>query len=125
MSEQQILLVFGGIGAAALGCQWLAWRLKLPAILFLLLTGILVGPVLGLLDPLEMFGPLLMPLVSLAVALILFEGSLTLHLSEWREIGRVVHRLVTIGALSTWWSSPSRPITCWVSTGCSPYSSAA
>jgi NhaP-type Na+/H+ or K+/H+ antiporter len=102
MNEQQILLAFGGIGAAALGCQWLAWRLKLPAILFLLLTGILVGPVLGWLDPQEMFGPLLMPLVSLAVALILFEGSLTLHLSEWKEIGSVVHRLVTIGAISTW-----------------------
>ncbi|MFY0729440.1 cation:proton antiporter [Pseudomonas sp. NFX15] len=102
MSEQQILLAFGAIGAAALLCQWLAWRLKLPAILFLLLTGILVGPVLHLLDPQEMFGPLLMPLVSLAVALILFEGSLTLHLSEWREIGSVVHRLVTVGALSTW-----------------------
>ena len=102
MSEQQILLAFGGIGAAALLCQWLAWRLKLPAILFLLLAGILVGPVLHLLDPQEMFGPLLMPLVSLAVALILFEGSLTLHLSEWREIGSVVHRMVSIGALSTW-----------------------
>ncbi|WP_322614748.1 sodium:proton antiporter [Pseudomonas sp. BIC9C] len=102
MSEQQILLAFGGIGAAALLCQWLAWRMKLPAILFLLLTGILAGPGLHLLDPQEMFGPLLMPLVSLAVALILFEGSLTLHLSEWREIGSVVHRLVTIGALSTW-----------------------
>jgi NhaP-type Na+/H+ or K+/H+ antiporter len=102
MNEQQILLAFGGIGAAALGCQWLAWRLKLPAILFLLLSGILVGPILGWLDPQEMFGPLLMPLVSLAVALILFEGSLTLHLSEWREIGSVVRRLVTIGAISTW-----------------------
>lgn len=102
MNEQQILLAFGGIGLAALGCQWLAWRLKLPAILFLLLTGILAGPLLGWLDPQEMFGPLLMPLVSLAVALILFEGSLTLHLSQWREIGSVVHRLVTIGALSTW-----------------------
>lgn len=102
MTEQQILLSFGGIGIAALGSQWLAWRLKLPAILFLLLSGILVGPVLGWLDPQELFGPLLMPLVSLAVALILFEGSLTLHLSEWREIGTVVHRLVTIGALSTW-----------------------
>lgn len=102
MNEQQILLAFGGIGAAALGCQWLAWRLKLPAILFLLLTGILVGPVLGWLDPQEMFGPLLMPLVSLAVALILFEGSLTLHLSEWKEVGSVVHRLVTVGAISTW-----------------------
>ncbi|POM13350.1 sodium:proton antiporter [Pseudomonas sp. WP001] len=102
MNEQQILLAFGGIGVAALGCQWLAWRLKLPAILFLLLSGILAGPVLGWLDPQEMFGPLLMPLVSLAVALILFEGSLTLHLSEWKEIGSVVHRLVTLGALTTW-----------------------
>lgn len=102
MNEQQILLAFGGIGAAALGCQWLAWRLKLPAILFLLLSGILAGPILGWLDPQEMFGPLLMPLVSLAVALILFEGSLTLHLSQWREIGTVVRRMVTLGALATW-----------------------
>ena len=102
MNEQQILLAFGGIGLAALACQWLAWRLKLPAILFLLLSGILGGPVLGWLDPQEMFGPLLMPLVSLAVALILFEGSLTLHLSQWREIGSVVQRMVTLGALGTW-----------------------
>ncbi|ALE89489.1 cation:proton antiporter [Pseudomonas versuta] len=102
MNEQQILLALGGIGIVALGSQWLAWRLKLPAILFLLLTGILAGPVLGWLDPQELFGPLLMPLVSLSVALILFEGSLTLHLSEWGEIGSVVRRLVTIGALSTW-----------------------
>ena len=36
------------------------------------------------------------------MALILFEGSLTLHFSEWKEIGTVVHRMVTIGALSTW-----------------------
>lgn len=102
MNETQILLAFGGIGLAALACQWLAWRLKLPAILFLLLTGILTGPVLGWLDPQELFGPLLMPLVSMAVALILFEGSLTLHLSQWREIGSVVQRLVTVGALATW-----------------------
>ncbi|MFG0752364.1 cation:proton antiporter [Pseudomonas sp. TYF_14] len=102
MSEQQILLSVGGIGAAALACQWLAWRLKLPAILFLLLAGILAGPALGWLDPEALFGPLLMPLVSLSVALILFEGSLTLHLSQWREIGSVVHRLVTVGALFTW-----------------------
>ena len=48
MNEQQILLAFGGIGAAALGCQWLAWRLKLPAILFLLLlfSGPQKGPAL-------------------------------------------------------------------------------
>ena len=38
MNEQQILLSVAGIGGAALACQWLAWRLKLPAILFLLLA---------------------------------------------------------------------------------------
>lgn len=102
MTEQHILLALGGIGAAALLCQWLAWRLRLPAILFLLLAGIGAGPVLGWLDPQLLFGPVLMPLVSLAVSLILFEGSLTLRFSEWKEIGTVVRRLVTIGALSTW-----------------------
>lgn len=102
MNETQILLSLGGIGLLALASQWLAWRLRLPAILFLLFGGILAGPLLGLLDPQELFGPLLFPIISLAVALILFEGSLTLHLSEWRDIGRVVRRLVTIGALLTW-----------------------
>lgn len=56
---------------------------------------------LGWLDPEQLFGSLLFPMVSMAVALILFEGSLTLHLSEWREIGSVVRRMVTVGALST------------------------
>lgn len=102
MNEQHILLAIGGIGAAALACQWLAWRLRLPAILFLLLSGILVGPIFGWLDPQALFGHLLMPLVSLAVSLILFEGSLTLRFSEWKDIGVVVRRLVTIGALATW-----------------------
>ncbi|WP_165677067.1 cation:proton antiporter [Metapseudomonas otitidis] len=102
MDETRILLDLGGIGLAALCSQWLAWRLRLPAILFLLLSGILAGPVLGVLDPGALFGPLLFPLTSLAVALILFEGSLTLHLSEWREIGSVVRRMVTLGALTTW-----------------------
>ena len=51
MSESHILLGLGGIGAAALASQWLAWRLRLPAILFLLLCGILAGPLLGWLHP--------------------------------------------------------------------------
>ena len=102
MNEQHILLAFAAIGGSALACQWLAWRLRLPAILFLLIAGILAGPVLGWLDPEALFGNLLLPMVSMAVALILFEGSLTLHLSEWREIGSVVRRMVTIGALATW-----------------------
>lgn len=57
MDQNAILLALGGIGAAALLSQWLAWRLRLPAILFLLLSGIVADPLLGWLDPDEMFGP--------------------------------------------------------------------
>src|SRR5690606_24584646 len=80
-------------------CQWLAWRIKLPAILFLLLSGLLLGPVTGAIDPDRALGGLLFPLVSLAVAVILFEGSLTLRFSEIRGMGPAVLRLVTVGAL--------------------------
>ncbi|MFM9271870.1 cation:proton antiporter [Halomonas elongata] len=89
------------IGLLALVCQWLAWQLKLPAILMLLVAGIAAGPVTGLLDPDAMFGDLLFPLVSLAVAVILFEGSLTLDFRELGGHGRTVRRLVTWGALIT------------------------
>jgi NhaP-type Na+/H+ or K+/H+ antiporter len=102
MSENYYLLSISGIALTALFCQWIAWRVRLPAILFLLLAGIISGPVTGLLDPEALFGKDLLPLVSLCVALILFEGSLTLQGSEWREIGSVVRRLVTVGALITW-----------------------
>ncbi|MFV0478439.1 MAG: cation:proton antiporter [Parahaliea sp.] len=83
-------------------CQWLAWRIRLPAILFLLLAGLLAGPVTGWLKPDDIFGDLLMPMVSLSVAIILFEGSLTLDFAEIRGVGRVVQRMITVGALVTW-----------------------
>ena len=79
--------------------QWLAWRLRLPAILFLLLIGIVIGPVTGLFDPDQALGAFLFPTVSLAVALILFEGSMTLRFAELRGIGRAVHGMVTYGAV--------------------------
>lgn len=93
------LLMLSIIGLLGLLCQWFAWRVKLPAILFLLITGILLGPVSGLLDPDELFGELLFSFISLAVAIILFEGSLTLKRSEFNEIGDVVRKLVSYGAL--------------------------
>ena len=88
------------------GAQWLAWRLHLPAILPLLTIGFVVGPVLGWLRPSEVFGDaLLYPAVSLAVGLVLFEGGLTLRLSELHETRRVIFYLVTLGALVTWLGS--------------------
>ncbi len=89
------------LSVAAL-CQYMAWRLKLPAILFLLLVGVIAGPVLHLISPDETFGALLMPAVSLSVAIILFEGSLSLHFSEIREVRQVVRNLVSIGMLINW-----------------------
>lgn len=96
------LLVLIAIFVAGFACQWIAWRAKLPSILFLLLTGIFAGPVMGWLNPDELLGELLMPVVSIAVAIILYEGSLTLKLSEIRGHGAVVRNLVTVGVGITW-----------------------
>jgi NhaP-type Na+/H+ or K+/H+ antiporter len=93
------LVIIIALGALA---QWAGWALRLPSILLLLLTGFLAGPVLGWLEPDRVFGPLLLPFVSVAVALILFEGGMTLRFTEIRGVGHVVGRLVTVGALITW-----------------------
>ncbi len=100
--EEPVVLSIAGIGVLAIACQWFAWWVKLPAILFLLLAGILTGPVLGLLHPDDLFGELLFPFVSLSVAVILFEGSLTLKFSDIAGLERVVQRMVTSGLLVTW-----------------------
>ncbi len=99
------LLVLSGVLVAGFVCHWLAWRVKLPSILFLLTVGITLGPLLGWLRPNEIFGELLVPLVSLAVAVILYEGSLTLKLQEIRGHGNVVRNLLTAGVLITWLSA--------------------
>ncbi len=82
--------------------QWIAWRLQLPAILLLLLCGFIAGPGTGILHPDELFGELLFPLVSISVAIILFEGGLSLRLNELHNVGKAVRNLTTIGILVTW-----------------------
>ncbi len=99
---EQILPALAALIVICAFCQWLAWRVKLPAIIFLLLTGILVGPVLGLLDPQALLGDLFFPFVSLSVAIILFEGSLTLKFREILGLQKVVRNMVSIGMLVTW-----------------------
>lgn len=98
-----ILWSLVGIGLISIVCQWIAWRIKLPAILFLLLAGIMAGPVTGWLAPDELFGELLFPMIALAVAVILFEGSLTLKFDQIRGLEKVVRNLITIGVLTSWW----------------------
>lgn len=95
----QMLAMIVALGALA---QWLGWLLRLPSILLLLLFGFLAGPVTGFVRPDALFGDALLPFVSISVALILFEGGLTLNLRELGDGGRVVLMLVTVGAFVTW-----------------------
>ena len=99
LTELPALAFVFGLGALA---QWVAFRLRMPAIVLLLGCGFLAGPVAGWLDPVATFGPAFRPMVSLAVALILFEGGLTLRFDELRGSGSVVRNLVTVGAAVTW-----------------------
>src|SRR6056297_2049623 len=86
--RETILIALSGILVLGIGSQWLASRLKIPSILVLLSTGILAGPVAGFINPDQLLGELVLPIVSLAVAVVLFEGSMSLRISELREIGK-------------------------------------
>jgi NhaP-type Na+/H+ or K+/H+ antiporter len=100
--EKEILVGLASIIVLGILAQWLAWRLHLPAILLLLIFGFIAGPATGILNPDHVFGELLFPLVSVSVAIILFEGGLSLRASELRRVGHVVRNLTTLGIIITW-----------------------
>ena len=83
-------------------CQWVAWRFKLPALVLLSLCGVILGPVTGLLSPEDFFGENLSPLVSLSVAIILFEGGLSLRLTDLRATKIATVGMIFIGAPLAW-----------------------
>ena len=90
------------IGVLGIGAQWVAWRTNLPAIALMLVAGLIAGPALGLIEPERDFGTLLEPIVKLAVAVILFEGGLSLNFRELRYAGWGVARLVMVGVPLGW-----------------------
>jgi NhaP-type Na+/H+ or K+/H+ antiporter len=108
MTETVLLQGFCLLIVLGIMAQWIAWRVRVPAILLLLAFGAIAGPaslsVFGhkFFDPDLLLGPLLQPIVALSVAIILFEGGLTLNISELTQVGGVVRNLVTIGAAATW-----------------------
>ena len=96
LTIQIVITVFAGISAQVLGALW-----KIPSIVLLLVVGILIGrDGLGYLHP-EEFGEGLEVLVSLAVAIILFEGGLSLELKQLDKVSGSLRNLVTIGTLIT------------------------
>jgi NhaP-type Na+/H+ or K+/H+ antiporter len=97
-----IVLKLAVIGAAGIAAQWFAWRLQLPAIVLLLAAGFIAGPATGFLDPAADFGSIYRPMVSIAVAIILFEGGLTLNFKEIRETSTAVRRIIMYAGPMTW-----------------------
>ena len=83
-----------GLGIAV---QWFASRVRVPALVLLLACGFALGPVFGVIDPDQLLGDLLQPLISVAVAIVLFEGGLTLRFEEARRAGGVLGRLIASG----------------------------
>jgi NhaP-type Na+/H+ or K+/H+ antiporter len=111
------MLELAGIIILGIIAQWVAWRLKVPAILPLILTGLLVGPIATLFtkDGTKLIEPIwdnasghglfpgesLFYFVSLAIGIILFEGGLTLRRNEIKGVGPVILKLITLGSAVT------------------------
>ena len=100
MAESEIIAL-ALIAMVGIGAQLVSWWLRLPSILLLLVAGILVGPVTNLVDPDSLLGEALLPFISLSVALILFEGGLSLRIDEIRRRGAVLRNLLTLGVAVT------------------------
>ncbi len=112
------MLELAGIIVLGIIAQWVSWKTRVPAILPLILIGLMVGPLSTLvtedgsklLEPIYsdetargLFPPgsLLFYFVALSIGVILFEGGLTLKLREIRDVGPAILRLITIGSLIT------------------------
>lgn len=102
LSHPDLLIGIAAIFAFGIGAQWISAKLRMPSILLLLIFGFIAGPVTGLVRPDAMFGDLFFVLVPLAVGVVLFEGGMTLSVSEVTGHHAVVRRLITSGLLVTW-----------------------
>ncbi len=111
------MAALAGIIILGIFAQWIAWRTKVPAILPLIIIGLIVGPLstlytidgCKLIQPMSegggcsyLFpGEILFHFVSLAIGIILFEGGLTLRRKEIGNVGPAIVRLITVGPLIT------------------------
>ncbi|WP_074409856.1 MULTISPECIES: cation:proton antiporter [Aquimarina] len=113
------MLELAGIIILGILAQWVAWKFKIPAILPLILIGLLVGPFATLFtsDGTKLIQPIwngteglfpgesLFYFVSLAISIILFEGGLTLRRSEILNVGPVIIKLITIAVIVTFFGA--------------------
>jgi NhaP-type Na+/H+ or K+/H+ antiporter/Trk K+ transport system NAD-binding subunit len=114
------MIELGGIIILGILAQWVAWKLKIPAILPLILIGLLVGPIAAeflssdgtkWIEPIwngeeGLFpGESLFFFVSLAISIVLFEGGLTLKMGEIKNVAPAITKLITIGSIVTFFGA--------------------
>ncbi|MEW7280297.1 sodium:proton antiporter [Aquimarina sp. 2201CG1-2-11] len=114
------MVELAGIIILGILAQWVAWKFRLPAILPLILIGLFVGPIAAefltadgrkLIEPIwngnrGLFpGESLFYFVSLAISIILFEGGLTLKMSEVKNVGPAITKLITLGSAVTFFGA--------------------
>lgn len=113
------MLALAGIIILGILAQWTAWKFKIPAILPLILIGLLVGPLATLFteDHTKLIQPIwngekglfpgesLFYFVSLAISIILFEGGLTLRRNEILNVGPVILKLITLAVVITFFGA--------------------
>ena len=113
------MVELAGIIILGILAQWVAWKLKIPAILPLILIGLFVGPISTLISedgnqwiqPIYENGKGLFPgenlfyFVSLAIGIILFEGGLTLRRGEISKVGPVIVKLISLGSVITFFGA--------------------
>ena len=114
------MVELSGIVILGILAQWVAWKMKIPAILPLILIGLLVGPVAAeylssdgtkWIEPIYngekgLFpGESLFYFVSLAISIILFEGGLTLRIKEIKNVGPVITKMIVIGSIVTFFGA--------------------
>lgn len=109
------MLELAGIIILGIFSQWIAWKMKIPSILPLILIGLFVGPIATLITPdgTKWIEPVwngtsglfprerLFNFISLAIGIILFEGGMTLKKEEIKNVGSVIYKLITIGSMVT------------------------
>ncbi|MAK64196.1 MAG: sodium:proton exchanger [Maricaulis sp.] len=103
-----LTLTIALIAGSGIAAQWLAWRLRWPSIVLMMGAGLILGPGVALvtgsplLSPTEAWGGYLRPMIALAVAVILFEGGITLNFRELRDASGPVRRIVFLGFPLGW-----------------------
>lgn len=98
MTFSVALIIFLGVFS-----QWIAWKISKPAIVIMSICGLIVGPLLNIVVPAQLMGEeVYKSIISLSVAVILFEGSLSLNFKEIRDTRLTIKRIVTIGAFIAW-----------------------